>query len=274
VGLFAKAALFPLHAWLPPAHSSAPTAASALLSALVVMASVYCLLRLWVGVFAPVVEPRLAQLVGALGAAGVIWGSLLALRQQRLKLLVAYSTVAQLGYVLILLPLLAGAGAAAAWTGGIWLLLSHAFAKASMFLAAGLILHARGRDQVSDMVGAARQLPVAVFAVGIAGLTLMGLPPSGGFVAKWLLLEASIRSGQWWWVPVLILGGFLAAGYVFRMLSPAFKDAAGLERFEPVPRLPQFICLALALISVGMGLYAAPLLEALEAMLRVGGTTA
>ncbi|RFA31030.1 hypothetical protein CAI21_03395 [Alkalilimnicola ehrlichii] len=269
VGLLAKTALFPLHVWLPPAHSSAPTAASALLSALVVMGSMYWLLRLWLEVFAPIMPVAFAQLLGALGALAVLWGSAMALVQRRLKLLVAYSTIAQFGYVLLLLPLTQSMAAAAAWSGGLWLLLSHAFAKSAMFLAAGLILHARRRDYLSDVVGAASQLPMAVFALGLAGLTLMGLPPSGGFVAKWLLLEASISSGQWWWVLVLIGGGFLAAGYVFSVLKPAFRGPRGAAQFAPVPHWPQAVCLAMAVISVLMGLYPAPFLEWLA--LAAGG---
>lgn len=263
VGLLAKTALFPLHVWLPPAHSAAPTAASALLSALVVMGSMYCLLRLWAGIFAAVATPAFAQLLGTLGVAAVIWGSLLALTQRRLKLLVAYSTVSQLGYLLLLPPLLSGAGAASAWRGGAWLLISHAFAKAAMFLAAGLILHARGHDYLSNIVGAARQLPMAVFAIGLAGLSLMGVPPSGGFIAKWLLLTAAVESGQWWWVAPLVIGGLLAAGYMFRVLNPAFRGPEGRAVFRPVPRSAQLLCLSLALVSMVLGVYTLPWLELL-----------
>ena len=106
-GLLAKTALFPLHLWLPPAHAGAPAAASAVLSALVVKASFVLLLRLWFGAV-PALPPAVAPLLAALGAAAILVGSLVALRQARLKLLVAYSTVAQIGYLFLIFPLVAG----------------------------------------------------------------------------------------------------------------------------------------------------------------------
>ena len=137
---------------------------------------------------------RAAQLLAALGAAAILFGSVLALRQARLKLLIAYSTVAQIGYLFLMFPLVAGAATprlgAVAWTGGVLQPISHAFAKAAMFMAAGLIAEALGHDRIAELGGVGRALPMSVFAFGLAGLSLMGLPPSGGFVAKWLLLTA------------------------------------------------------------------------------------
>ena len=104
-GLMLKTAAFPLHFWLPSAHGKAPAPVSALLSALVVKVSFYLLLRLWFEVFASAVNVSLAQGLGALGAAAIVWGSILALGQRRLKMLVAYSTVAQLGYLFLIFPL-------------------------------------------------------------------------------------------------------------------------------------------------------------------------
>lgn len=257
VGLFAKSALFPLHVWLPPAHGNAPTPASAMLSALVVMASFYVLLRLLLNVFPTVLTPEFRQLIGLLGAGGVVWGSLLALQQDRIKLLVAYSTVAQLGYLLLVLPLAQGPSAASAWAGTVWLALSHAFAKAAMFLGSGVLLMALGHDRVDAIQGAARVLPMTIFAFGLAGLTLMGLPPSGGFLAKWLLLQAAFDGGQWWWGLVPLGGGLLAAGYVFRILLPAFAGAREAPAITPVPRVLEVLTLLLALTSVLMGLVAA-----------------
>lgn len=254
-GLFAKTALFPLHVWLPPAHGHAPAPASALLSALVVMGSFYVLLRLWLELFAPALTPGLRQLAGGLGAAAVLWGSWLALVQPRLKLAVAYSTVAQLGYPLLMLPLMTGAAAAHAWAGGLYLLLAHAFAKAAMFLVAGILMSAQGHDRIAASGGLAQRFPMTLFALGLAGLTLMGLPPSGGFIAKWLLLQAAFTSGQWWWALVLLLGGLLSAAYIFRLLVPSLRDVPG-RNLRPVPLRLQAAALALALVSVLMGLFA------------------
>ena len=149
-GLLMKGSMFPLHFWLPPAHANAPAPVSALLSALVVKASFYILLRLWFEVFGKLNTPGAATFLGLLGAGAIVWGSWQALQQRRLKLLVAYSTVAQLGYLLLVFPLAAGDGATSlAWSGCALFILAHACAKTAMFLAAGNIAHAAGHDRFS-----------------------------------------------------------------------------------------------------------------------------
>ena len=135
-GLLAKTALFPLHLWLPPAHAGAPPPASALLSALVVKASFFLIVRLWFDVMPGLPTPCRRRSCSARWApAAILFGSVVALRQARLKLLIAYSTVAQIGYLFLMFPLAAGAGAASvsaeAWTGGVLQAISHAFAKAA-----------------------------------------------------------------------------------------------------------------------------------------------
>ncbi len=256
-GLALKTALFPLHFWLPPAHGGAASPVSALLSALVVKASFYLLLRLWFGIYAPLTTAAAAQLLGALGAAAVVWGSVQALRQERLKMLVAYSTVAQLGYLFLVFPLATGTGpaaAAAAWGGALLQVLAHGLAKAAMFAAAGAMVLAAGRDAVAGLGGVGARLPLSLFAFALAGVTLMGLPPSGGFTAKWLLLRAALASGQWWWAAVLVVGGLLAAAYVFRVLRQAFLPVEAAST-GGVPRSLEFAALALALGGVLLGLF-------------------
>jgi multicomponent Na+:H+ antiporter subunit D len=261
LGLLVKTALFPMHFWLPPAHSSAPAPVSAALSALVVKGSFYLALRLWFSVARPVTTYEAGQLIGALGAAAILWGSFQALRQRRLKLLIAHSTVGQIGYLFLIFPLatvprIAGAPAPwiiEAWTGGIYQALSHGFAKASIFLAAGVVLKAAGSDQLSSMRDIAGRLPVTTFAFALAGVSLIGLPPSGGFVAKWMLLKAVVASGQWWWVPVVVTGSLLTAGYVFLMIRYAFKPAAGQLELKPQPAILSWVALVLALIAVLLG---------------------
>jgi multicomponent Na+:H+ antiporter subunit D len=148
-GLLLKTALFPFHFWLPPAHGGAPAPVSALLSALVVKASFYLFLRLWLGPFAALTEaqPWLAQLPAALGATAILWGSWQAIRADRLKMLVAYSTVAQLGYLFLIFPLL-GTGILALQA-GILQLTAHGLAKAAMFIAAGTLIKVSGRNACS-----------------------------------------------------------------------------------------------------------------------------
>jgi multicomponent Na+:H+ antiporter subunit D len=266
VGLLAKTALFPLHLWLPPAHAGAPAAASALLSALVVKASFFLILRLWFDVMPELLTLAATQVLATLGAAAILYGGVLALRQARLKMLIAYSTLAQIGYLFLVFPLVAGQadGSAldplarpvpAAWTGGVLQLVSHALAKAAMFMAAGLIAAALGHDRIRDLGGAARVLPMTLFAFGLAGLSLMGLPPSGGFAAKWLLLSAAVETGQWWWLLVMLTGGVLTGAYLFRVLAPAlatWNRPPALVR--PAERGREALVLGLALGSVLLGL--------------------
>jgi formate hydrogenlyase subunit 3/multisubunit Na+/H+ antiporter MnhD subunit len=262
VGLMAKAALFPLHGWLPAAHASAPAPASALLSALVVKAPFVILLRVWFEALPGAATPAFVQILGALGAGAILFGSLLALRQQRLKLVIAYSTLAQLGYLLFALPLATGPAAGAEWAGAAWTgavlhALAHALAKGAMFLAAGSMAVAMGHDRIDGMAGLGKVLPLACFAFGVAAVSLMGLPPSGGFLGKYLLLTSTIGSGQWWWTLAIVAGGLLAAAYLFRPIGRMFAQPAPDARWVPVPRTGQWLALALALASALLGLLSA-----------------
>ena len=253
-GLLLKTGLFPFHVWLPPAHGSARAPVSALLSGLVVKASFYLVLRLWF-TFLPEGE-GLPLLLGCLGAAAVFWGSIQALRQTRLKLLVAYSTVAQLGYLFIAFPL-AGLDPALAWSGSIYLALSHALAKGAMFLAAGSIMTEGGHDEIAELDRVVDRMPLTLAAFALSGISLAGLPPSGGFVGKWLLLQSAMAQGQWFWAFVMIAGGLLTATYVFRVLGFAFTKSPQEHERHDVPATMEWTALLLALGAVLLG-FAAP----------------
>jgi multicomponent Na+:H+ antiporter subunit D len=273
IGLLLKTALFPLHFWLPPAHSSATAPVSAILSALVVKASFYLLIRLWFSVFDQVHTLATGMLLGLFGAGAILWGSIQALRQTRLKMLIAYSTVAQLGYLFFIFPVSASmtqndAGTMAPWLieagkGSIYHGLSHALSKASIFLSAGILMYAAGRDELSKMRGLADRMPLTVFAMALAGVNLMGLPPSGGFIAKWLTMHAVLGVGQWWWAPVIVGGGLMTAGYMFMLLRPAFLPGDADSPLKPVPRSMEVIALLMALGSLLIGLRAAEFLDLL-----------
>ena len=260
-GLLLKTGLFPFHVWLPPAHGSARAPVSALLSGLVVKASFYLLLRLW---FTFVPEGQgVPLLLGSLGAAAVFWGSVQALRQKRLKLLVAYSTVAQLGYLFIAFPL-AGLDPALAWGGSIYLALSHALAKGAMFLAAGSIMTQGGHDEIAELDRVVDRMPLTLAAFALSGISLAGLPPSGGFVGKWMLLQAALAQGQWFWAVVMIVGGLLTATYVFRVLGFAFTKSPHEHERHDVPPTMEWTALLLALGGVALGFvapWALPLLD-------------
>jgi formate hydrogenlyase subunit 3/multisubunit Na+/H+ antiporter MnhD subunit len=260
VGLLAKTALFPLHLWLPPAHAGAPAAASAVLSALVVKGSWFLVVRLWIDLFPPVLPPSAAQLLGALGAGAILVGNLVALRQARLKLLVAYSTVAQIGYLFLMFPLAAtlaaqGQDPTPAVSAGILQAISHATAKAGMFMAAGLIYASLGHDRIAELAGAARPAPLAVLAFAVGGLALTGTLPSGAYLAKKLLLDAAAGTGQWWWAVVLYGGGFLTMAYVVLVLMHVLRAPAdSMASQTRAGIVPQIAALALALGSLLLAL--------------------
>jgi len=262
-GLALKAALFPLHFWLPPAHANAPAPVSAALSALVVKAAFYLILRLWLDLFAPIATPGASLVLGLLGAGAVVWGSWRALRAERLKLLAAYSTVAQIGYLFLFFPLLAatpdGQGRDNLIAALVLMALTHGFAKSGLFLAAGLVQQHAGHDRIDELGGTAQALPAATFAIALAGSSLIGLPPSGSFIGKWLLMQGALETGQWWWVVVAVIGTLLAGAYVFRVLSHAFGLEPTPIRFITDARA-EVPALMLALISVAaLGLAAGPL---------------
>src|SRR6056297_2442672 len=260
-GLLLKTGLFPFHIWLPPAHGSARAPVSALLSGLVVKASFYLLLRLWF-TFTPEGQ-GVPLLLGSLGAAAIFWGSIQALRQKRLKLLVPYSTVAQLGYLFIAFPL-AELEPALAWSGSIYLALSHAMAKGAMFLAAGSIMTQGGHDEIDELDRVVERMPLTLAAFALSGISLAGLPPSGGFVGKWMLLQAAMTQGSWFWALVIIVGGLLTATYVFRVLGFAFTKSPHEHERHDVPATMEWTALVLALGAVLLGFaapWALPLLE-------------
>ena len=271
-GLLLKGAVVPMHFWLPPAHASAPAPVSALLSALVVKAPFYILLRLWFGGFVAVRTETVGILFGLLGAGALVWGGGMALRQSRLKLVVAYSTVAQLGYLYLVFPLAGDAVRGfAAWSGALLFVGAHACAKTAMFLAAGNVLRAFGHDEIARLDGVGRVLPMSMFALALAGVSLMGLPPSGGFIAKWLLLHAAIQQGRWGWVAVILAGTALAIGYVMRLVSRAFTEPERTPAFARVPRLMEWTALALALVAAFMAMASQAPLELLRVAAPVTG---
>lgn len=304
-GLALKVALVPFHAWLIPAHSSAPGSVSPLLSALVIKAALFVLLRCWMWIGAPALTPTLGTaetvdanvgpltvltwFLGVLGALAVIGGSIMALRQEQLKPLVAYSTVAQVGYWFLFFPLLSDpessnlvelgvttlSGQAviiSAVTGTVALALAHGLGKASLFLGAGYLKDVYGTDEISRLRGAGKKHPVLIAAMSMSAVGLAGLPISLGFVGKWQLATAAVAGSHYWIVVVLVSGTLLSAAYLLKVLSPllilkeddATEPLLPLQKFSKPPLLPQvsaFVLGALALAGGFAGVWTSNLLE-------------
>lgn len=278
VGLGAKAALLPLHAWLPPAHASAPAAVSPLLSGLVVKAGFVVLARLWFEVLGP--DTQVAALLGVAAAAAVVVGGVLALVQSRLKRVVAYSTVAQVGYFFLLFPLTAGVTdpdlLRTLWGGVLLIVLAHGLAKTALFLAAGSLQLAAGTDEMDDIVGAARQLPSTTMAMMLAAVSLIGLPISLGFSGKWLVLTGAVQSEQWWAVVLILVGSLLSTAYLLRPLAAVLLASDTTHEVEPIdmaqlPPVLRHVPVVLALLGVALGLNAEWLAELSTVGLSVGG---
>jgi formate hydrogenlyase subunit 3/multisubunit Na+/H+ antiporter MnhD subunit len=258
VGLLAKTALFPLHLWLPPAHAGAPAAGSAVLSALVVKGSFFIVVRLWFDVMPAVPGLAATQLIAVLGAAAILFGSVVALRQERLKLLIAYSTLAQIGYLFLMFPLAFASSqlhSGGALSGGLLQAISHATAKAAMFMSAGLIYAALGHDRIAGLGGIGRALPMSVLAFALGGIALIGVPPGGAYLAKELLLQAAFETEQWWWAVVIQVGGIFTSAYLVLVLVHALAPAGKLVALRVrVPWYQEAATLSLALCSLLLGL--------------------
>lgn len=292
-GLALKTALFPLHFWLPAAHGSAPSPVSAVLSGLVVKAGLVVLVRVWLEVSPGAVAPLAAQSVGVLGVAALVWGAWRALREQRLKMVVAQSTVSQLGLLVVVVPAALPLGSAPATAAAIpaagAMILAHALAKAALFLGAGALHRGIGSDELDRLAGSAWTVPAVALAYGLAGASLVGLPYTAGYVAKSLLLEISDGNGQWWWSLVIDLSGVVTAAYLLRIgwilarrtVPRAGRDAADREggvtssrddgaRRAPVPSGLLVAPVVLAGLVIAIGVWPA----SLEEVLTVGEASA
>ncbi len=277
VGLMLKSALFPFHFWLAPAHSAAPAPASAILSGLVVKGSFYILLRFWFELCPSALALHVGWIPAVLGSIAIVWGSIQAIFAERLKLLVAYSTVAQIGYLFLVFSLARpdAASAFGPWAGCLFLAVSHALAKGAMFLSAGVILKTAKQDRIQDLPKVAARLPLTFFTMGLASVALMGLPPSGSFVGKWMMLNGAFETKQYGYAVVIMLGGLLAAIYLYRVLEAAFTkpvadgpvledpDAASNAIPKRVWRM-ELAALLLSLLSLLLGIAPRPVLDLLH----------
>jgi multicomponent Na+:H+ antiporter subunit D len=248
VGLGVKAAMFPLHQWLPGAYQFAPSLVSTFLAATATKVAIYAILRVTYTLFNPSVafDALILQWVLApLGALAVIACSVQALFQKDIKRILAYSSVAQIGYMLIGVALTTQAGAAAA----VLHMLNHAFMKAALFLALAVLVLRYRTTSLDSLAGAARTAPWTVAAFAIGGLSLIGIPLTAGFISKWALLEAVLASGWLWAVIVISVGSLLAVLYVGRVLDVMYFKPPPADR-APVQEAPPVLLLTLWVLAL------------------------
>lgn len=253
-GFGVKAALMPLHGWVAEAHPAAPAPVSALLSGVMVAAGGWGLARVVHGVFGAEVLGRLGLLApfAALAAVSVLAAALLATREPDLKRRLAYSTVSQMGYWTLALAL-AGPTITAA---GLVHVVHHAFLKGALFFCAGVWIHVAGARRLSELRGMGRRTPWTAAAFTIAALSMMGVPPLSGFVAKWWLGVGMLRADAPWALAVLLLGAVLAAGYLLPVVHALYLEPSAEAPARARPPLalvvPAVIAAATALVF-GLG---------------------
>lgn len=252
-----KAALMPIHAWLPAAMV-APTPVSALLHAVaVVKAGVFCLLKVMIYVFGLDLLQEHASTDWLLYVACVttVTASAIALAQDNLKRRLAFSTIGQLAYVSIAAALFTPAS----MLGGGLHIAGHAFGKITLFFAAGAIYTAAHKTLISQLKGIGRQMPITMTAFTIGSLSMIGLPPTAGFVSKWHIVQAAGSAGAWFALVAMVLSTLLTAGYFLPIVQTAFArpdDPADLEKHGEAP-WP--ICLAMILTSaLVLGMFVLP----------------
>ena len=244
VGVSLKLALFPLHQWLPNAYTYAPSAVTAFLAATATKVSVYVLIRFWFSVFGETLifeKLPLPQILLLLSLAAMFAASFIAIFQDNLKRLFAYSSVGQIGYITLGMSFDSVNGLGAA----ILHLFNHGITKAAIFLLIGGVVLGLAKNSAvpnsrgvpagavppaptfDRLAGLAKRMPLTCFGIVLAGLSLIGVPGTAGFVSKWYLILAAMEAGQFWIVAAILLSSLLAIAYVWRFVEVAY--------FKPAP---------------------------------------
>ncbi len=268
---FAKVAIMPLHSWLPAAMV-APTPVSALLHAVaVVKVGAFSVLRVVTGVFGVnlLTNLHLGTVICYIAAFTVIVASLIALSQDGLKRRLAFSTIGQLSYIVLGIALLSPKG----MIGGMTHIAMHAFGKITLFFCAGAIAVATGKKYISEMVGIGKRMPVTMVAFFIGSLSVIGLPPTGGFFSKWYLVLGTLQADQMPMLIVLLGSSLLNAAYFLPIVYRAFFCTPEESMFENTIQEAPIWCVAplvvTAVISIILFFY--PTLFLNLAKLAIGG---
>ena len=272
VGFGTKAGMYPMHGWLPAAHPIAPAPASSLLSGIVAKAGVVCVVRLvYYSVGADNIRGTWVQTAWmTLCLLTIFMGSMMAFREKIMKKRLAYSTISQISYIMLGLSFLSPEGL----KGGLLHLMQHAASKGCLFLVAGVFIYKLGVRNVTDLKGIGRRMPVTMWCFTIASLSLVGIPPLGGFVSKWVIASAALSYGV---VPfaylapaVLLVSALLTAGYLLPVTVDAFFPGRDKEEesapkagdAEPSP-LMTVPMIALCACTLVVGLFGPAIVSAL-----------
>ena len=253
VGACLKLALFPLHFWLPNAYTYAPSAVTGFLAATATKVSVYILLRFFFTIFGADYTFQLLNLENILmplAVIAVLAASTVAIFQTNVKRMLAYSSLAQIGYMILGIAF----GSVTGLTAGIVHLFNHALMKGGLFLLLGCVAYRIGSVKIEDMAGLGRRMPLTMFGFVIGGLSLIGVPLTVGFISKWVLVQAALERG-WWWLAVIVLAGsLLAVIYVWRVVEVAYLRPPP-EGVDPARNEAPLTMLIPAWILIGLCVY-------------------
>ncbi len=249
---FAKVGIMPMHSWLPAAMV-APTPVSALLHAVaVVKVGAFSVVRVFTGIVGveTLASFHINGIICFIASVTVVVASLIALSQDELKRRLAFSTIGQLSYIVLGVGLLSASG----MTGGMLHIAMHAFGKITLFFCAGAIFCATGIKNISQMKGIGRQMPITMTAFLIGSLSVVGLPPCGGFISKWYLVVGTIESGQMFLLLVLLASSFLNAAYFFPVFYNAFFLSEPEMAFENRVKEAPIWCVVPLTITAGISM--------------------
>jgi multicomponent Na+:H+ antiporter subunit D len=239
VGVCLKLALFPLHLWLPNAYAHAPSIVTAFFAATSTKVAAYLLIRFTFSIFGvsfSFTTLPMEMVFLTLGLLGIFVASTVAIYQDNIKHVFAYSSVAQIGYMIVGFSMSTNAGLSAM----LLHVFNHALMKGALFLALGAVMLRVGSTQLKDFQGLGRQMPLTMAAIVVGGLSLIGVPLTVGFVSKWYLVVAALEKGWWPVVGLVLLASLLAVVYVWRIVETAYFKAplapiAGKERVKEAP---------------------------------------
>jgi len=264
VGLGVKSALFPLHVWLPDAHSAAPSPSSAILSGLVIKIYAVAMLKLFLRVIPPQLFAAVPvlEIILLLSVLAMLAGSIFAMVQEDIKRMLAYSSIAQIGYVFMGIGLFGGR----ALSGGLLHIFNHAMMKAMLFMAAGLIIYTTGIRNIKDLKGMGLRMPWTFAAFTVGALSMVGIPGTSGFISKWYLALGALDMGRPFYVAAILLSSLLNGIYYFPIVINAFFGKRDRIPFkgEEVPYLMLVPVVILAAGVIFFGFFPGPLLRIIE----------
>lgn len=254
VGISLKLALFPMHIWLPNAYTYAPSFATIFLAGTATKVAVYLLIRVSFSVYGEafsIDELPLTEVLIALSVAAMFIASVSAIFQENAKRMLAYSSVAQIGYITLGIGLANQAGL----TGSLAHIVNHGIMKTALFMAMGAVFYRIGSMRLTDLAGIGRTMPLTMGAFAVAGVGLMGVPGTAGFISKWYLGLGAIDKDMWWLVFAIVASSLLAVIYIGRITEVIwFREPSALAseaRDPPLSMLVPLFVLAAATIYLG-----------------------